>query len=52
MNNNLSELTIVLVTYKTNIDILKNCLKSINTEIKILIIENGFNILENHFLLR
>ncbi len=46
MNNNLSELTIVIVTYKTNIDILKNCLKSINTEIKILIIENS-NYFEN-----
>ena len=41
MNNNLSELTIVIVTYKTNFDILKNCLNSINSKIKTLIIENS-----------
>ena len=29
MNNNLSELTIVIVTYKTSLDVLKNCLNSI-----------------------
>ena len=46
MNNNLSELTIVIVTYKTNVDILKNCLNSINTKIKTLIIENS-NYFEN-----
>jgi len=39
--NNLSELTIVIVTYKTNLDILKNCLKSIDSKIRILIIENS-----------
>ena len=39
--NNLSELTIVIVTYKTNLDILENCLSSINKNIKILIIENS-----------
>ena len=41
MNNNLSELTIVIVTYKTNLNILKNCLKSVDSKIKILIIENS-----------
>jgi N-acetylglucosaminyl-diphospho-decaprenol L-rhamnosyltransferase len=39
--NNLSQLTIVIVTYKTNLDILKNCLNSINSKIKTLIIENS-----------
>ena len=39
--NNLSKLTVVIVTYKTNLDILKNCLNSINKKIKILIIENS-----------
>ena len=39
--NNLSELTIVIVTYKTNLDILKNCLNSINSKIRTLIIENS-----------
>ena len=46
MNNYLSELTIVIVTYKTNVDILKNCLNSINSKIKTLIIENS-NYFEN-----
>ena len=41
MNNNLSELTIVIVTYKTSLNVLKNCLNSIKAEINILIIENS-----------
>ena len=44
MNNDLLELTIVIVTYKTNADILKNCLNSIDTKIKTLVVENS-----NHF---
>ena len=44
--NNLSNLTIVIVTYKTNIDVLKDCLNSINKKIKTLIIENS-NYFEN-----
>ena len=44
--NNLSDLTIVIVTYKTNIDVLKDCLNSINKEIKTLVIENS-NYFEN-----
>ena len=44
MNNDLFELTIVIVTYKTNTDILKNCLNSIDTQIKTLVVENS-----NHF---
>ncbi len=39
--NNLSELTVVIVTYKTNLDILKNCLNSINNKTRTLIIENS-----------
>ena len=46
MNNDLSELTIIIVTYKTNIDVLKNCLNSIDKNIKILLIENS-NFFEN-----
>lgn len=42
MNNNfLSELTIVILTYKTNRDILYNCLKSIDKRVKIKIVENS-----------
>ena len=39
--NFLSELTIVILTYKTNKDILLNCLNSIDNNIKTLIIENS-----------
>ena len=41
MNNNLSKLTVIIVTFKTDIDILKNCLKSVNSFTKILIVENS-----------
>ena len=41
MNNNLSKLTVIIVTFKTDIDILKNCLKSVNSLTKILIVENS-----------
>ena len=44
--NNLSDLTIIIVTYKTNIKVLKNCLNSIDKKIKTLIIENS-NYFEN-----
>ena len=39
--NNLSNLTVVIVTYKTDEKILTNCIKSINNNVKILIIENS-----------
>ena len=38
---NLNNLTIIIVTYKTNKKILDNCLKSIDKNIKIKIIENS-----------
>ena len=42
MNNNfLTELTILILTYKTNRDILHNCLNSIDKRVKIKIIENS-----------
>ncbi len=41
MSNNFSDLTIVIVTYKTNIDILEKCLSSIDPSIKIIIVENS-----------
>tara|TARA_B100000470_G_scaffold121664_1_gene93938 strand:+ start:636 stop:1541 length:906 start_codon:yes stop_codon:yes gene_type:complete len=43
MNNYLNELTTIIVTYKTNIEILKNCLKSIDPKVKIIIVENSKN---------
>ncbi len=44
MNNNfLTELTIIILTYKTNKEILYNCLNSIDKRVKIKIIENSKN---------
>ena len=37
----LSELTVVILTYRTNREILTNCLKSIDEKVKIKIIENS-----------
>ena len=39
--SNLKNLTIVIVTYKTNEDILNNCLNSIDREVQIKVIENS-----------
>jgi len=39
--NNLANLTIIVVTYKTDIQILKNCINSIDENVKIKIIENS-----------
>ena len=39
--NNLEKLTIVIVTYKTNRETIINCLKSIDSSIKVKIIENS-----------
>ena len=41
MNSNLSNLTINILTYKTDKEILKNCIKSIDKSIAINIIENS-----------
>ena len=41
MSNNFSDLSIIIVTYKTNLNILEKCLSSIDPSIKIVIIENS-----------
>ena len=41
MDNKLSDLTIIIVTFRTNISILKDCLKSIDPSIKVLIVGAG-----------
>ena len=42
MNKNLlSELTVVILTYKTNREVLSNCLKSLDEKVKVKIIENS-----------
>ena len=40
---NLNDITVVIVTYKTNEKIIFDCLKSINSQVKVLIIENSKN---------
>ena len=41
MNNKLSELTVIVVTFKTDKTILKNCLSSIDPKVKVIIVENS-----------
>ncbi|MAH02334.1 MAG: hypothetical protein CMI70_00825 [Candidatus Pelagibacter sp.] len=41
MDDNLSDLTVIIVTFKTDRTILKKCLSSINNNVKIVIIENS-----------
>ncbi len=43
MNNDLSELTVIILTHKTDDTILENCLSSIDSEVKIILIENSNN---------
>ena len=52
MNNNfLNELTVVILTYKTNREILFNCLNSIDKRVKIKIIENSQEFIKKEDLL-
>ena len=39
--SNLNDLTVIIVTYKTNEEILFNCINSIKKEIKIINVENS-----------
>ena len=48
MNNSLSELTAIVVTYKTDIKFLKNCLNSIDSRVKIIIVENSKNFIDKN----
>ena len=41
MSNNFSDLSVVVVTYKTNLTILEKCLSSIDPSVKIIIVENS-----------
>ena len=45
--NSLSNLTVVILTYKTDYQILKNCIQSIESSVKIKIIENSSNFIGN-----
>ena len=44
--NNLNDLTVIIVTYKTKEEILFNCINSIKKEINIINVENSSD--ENH----
>ena len=41
--NNIHNLTVVILTYKTNEKILADCLNSINPKAKVLVVENSNN---------
>tara|TARA_B110000196_G_scaffold289432_1_gene275047 strand:+ start:674 stop:1567 length:894 start_codon:yes stop_codon:yes gene_type:complete len=49
--NSLSNLTVVVLTYKTDLQILKNCIQSIETNVKIKIIENSSNFKDQDYFL-
>ena len=49
--NNLARLTVVIVTYKTDNTILRNCLNSIDKNVQIKIIENSHKIENQTFLI-
>ena len=42
--NNIHNLTVVIVTYRTDEKILADCLNSIDPQVKILLVENSKNI--------
>ena len=42
--NNTNNLTIIIVTYKTDKKILADCLESIDSNVRILIVENSKNV--------
>jgi N-acetylglucosaminyl-diphospho-decaprenol L-rhamnosyltransferase len=48
---NLSDLTVVIVTYKTAEKIIFDCLKSLNSNVKVLIIENSNNFVHEQIIL-
>ena len=42
--NNIEDLTVVIVTFKTNKEILYNCINSIDPNVKVLLVENSDNL--------
>ncbi|MDA7714544.1 glycosyltransferase [Candidatus Pelagibacter sp.] len=47
-----AKLTVVIVTYLTNKNILFNCLKSIDKKFKVIIVENSFKFKDKNFFLK
>ena len=50
MDNILQNLTVVIVTYKTSINMLTSCLKAINKEVKTVIVENSKQFEEEEYI--
>ena len=50
MNDNLSNLTVIILTFKTKIEILKNCLDTIDKKVNILLVENSDNFINKNDL--
>ena len=48
---NLQDLTVIIVTFNTSEEIILNCLRSINKNVKVLIIENSSNFLHEKIIL-
>ena len=47
-----NKITVIVVTHKTKKNIIYRCLKSINKDVKILLIENSKNFKDEKFLLK
>tara|TARA_B100001057_G_scaffold254427_1_gene254669 strand:+ start:2350 stop:3255 length:906 start_codon:yes stop_codon:yes gene_type:complete len=47
---NLNDLTVIIVTYRTPENIILDCLKSINSNIKVLVVENSENFIHEEFI--
>ena len=50
MNNELDKLTVIVLTFKTDLEILEKCLSSIDPRVKTLIIENSNYFLHQEFI--
>ena len=48
---NLSNLTIIIVTFLTNRETLSDCLNSIDKSVKVIIVENSIKFRDRHFFL-
>jgi Predicted glycosyltransferases len=50
MNNELENLTVVVLTHKTNKNTLENCLSLIDPNVKIILVENSNNFLHKEHI--
>ena len=52
MIDNFDDLTVIILTYKTKLNILEKCISSIDPSIKVLIIENSKFFLNREYILK